>query len=130
MNTYPCFVYKGGIKGPFTLLEPILPHPDVKLLYMATIRSQSKEPNIIEGKTNFQGKESSFTHAEIKNEFKDQEVICLLQNFVNKHLEGQTTSRITKMFESKVTVSWFQQILFIVKIKNVTIILIMYGFIY
>ncbi len=96
----PCFIYKGGKKGPFTLLEPILPHPDIKLLYMSTIRSQSKEPNIIEGKTNFQGKGTSFTHAEIKNEFKDQEVICLLQNFVNKHIEGQTTARITKMFES------------------------------
>ena len=94
----PYFIYKGG-KGPFTLLETILPHPDVKLLHMATIRSQNTEPNIIEGKTVFQTNEESFTQMDIKNEFKDQEVMCLLQNFINKHLEGQTTSRITKMFE-------------------------------
>ena len=81
-------------------------------------------------KNGFQSNEgSSFTQMEIKNEFKNQEVICLLQNFINKHLEGQKTSRITKMFESN------NQFLvstnsFIVKIKNVTIILIMYGFIY
>ena len=68
---------------------------------MATIRSQSTQPNIIEGKTVFRSNEgSSFTQMEIKNEFKNQEVICLLQNFINKHLEGQKTSRITKMFES------------------------------
>jgi hypothetical protein len=96
----PYYIYKGN-KGPFTLLETILPHPDVNLLHMATIRSQSTQPNIIEGKTVFQSNEgSSFTQMEIKNEFKDQEVICLLQNFINKHLEGQKTSRITKMFES------------------------------
>ena len=96
----PYFIYKGN-KGPFTLLETILPHPDVNLLHMATIRSQSTKPNIIEGKTTFQSNEgSSFTQMEIKNEFKNQEVICLLQNFINKHLEGQKTSRITKMFES------------------------------
>jgi len=96
----PYFIYKGN-KGPFTLLETILPHPDVNLLHMATIRSQSTKPNIIEGKTAFQSNEgSSFTQMEIKNEFKNQEVICLLQNFINKHLEGQKTSRITKMFES------------------------------
>ena len=96
----PYYIYKGN-KGPFTLLETILPHPDVNLLHMATIRSQSTKPNIIEGKTAFQSNEgSSFTQMEIKNEFKNQEVICLLQNFINKHLEGQKTSRITKMFES------------------------------
>ena len=96
----PYFIYKGN-KGPFTLLETILPHPDVNLLHTATIRSQSTKPNIIEGKTTFQSNEgSSFTQMEIKNEFKNQEVICLLQNFINKHLEGQKTSRITKMFES------------------------------
>jgi hypothetical protein len=96
----PYYIYKGN-KGPFTLLETILPHPDVNLLHMATIRSQSTQPNIIEGKTVFRSNEgSSFTQMEIKNEFKNQEVICLLQNFINKHLEGQKTSRITKMFES------------------------------
>ena len=45
----PYFIYKGN-KGPFTLLETILPHPDVNLLHTATIRSQSTKPNIIETK--------------------------------------------------------------------------------
>jgi len=96
----PVYIYKGG-KGPFALLQPILPNPDVEILHMATLRTQSTEPRIIEGSSPFKKNEGSFTSLQVKNEFKDQEVMGLIQDFINKHLEGQTTSRITKMFEHK-----------------------------
>tara|TARA_B100000401_G_scaffold437949_1_gene384878 strand:+ start:532 stop:1989 length:1458 start_codon:yes stop_codon:yes gene_type:complete len=94
----PVYIYKGG-KGPFTLLQPILPNPDVKILHMATLRTQSTEPKIIEGTSHLLKNEGSFTSLQLKNEFKDQEVMGLIQSFINKHLEGQVSSRVTKMFE-------------------------------
>lgn len=94
----PAYIYQGG-KGPFTLLQPILPNPDVKILHMATLRTQSTEPKIIEGTSRLEKNEGSFTSLQIKNEFKDQEVMGLIQSFINKHLEGQGSSRVTKIFE-------------------------------
>ena len=62
---------------------------------MATLRTQSVEPVIIEGTH----KEATFTTLQTKNEFKDQEALLLVEAFVRKNVEGQTTASITKMFK-------------------------------
>ena len=49
---------------------------------MATLRTQSTEPKIIEGTSRLEKNEGSFTSLQIKNEFKDQEVMGLIQSLV------------------------------------------------
>ncbi len=97
----PLFIFKGGQGQSFQLLQEIQnpKEGDIEMLKMATIRTQSTTPVIIEGAVIEYNKEDSFSEDEIKHEFKDQEVLELIEKFVNKYLEGQATSRITKMFE-------------------------------
>lgn len=94
----PIFIYR---YGPFQLLETIDGQvADVKIMNMATLRTERDDPVIIESKYSKKS-EGSFTTAQIKNEFKDQEAISLVEEFVRKNLEGQNLSRITKIYENK-----------------------------
>jgi hypothetical protein len=94
----PIFIYR---YGPFQLLETIDGQvADVKIMNMATLRTERDDPVIIESKYPKKS-EGSFTNAQIKNEFKDQEAISLVEEFVRKYLEGQSLSRITKIYENK-----------------------------
>ena len=88
----PIFIYK---HGPSSTLEKTEQKPSVDILHMATLRTQSMEPVIIEGTR----EEVTFTTLQTKNEFKDQEALLLVEAFVRKHVEGQTTASITKMFK-------------------------------
>ena len=88
----PIFIYK---HGPSSTLEKTEQKPSVDILHMATLRTQSMEPVIIEGTH----KEATFTTLQTKNEFKDQEALLLVEAFVRKNVEGQTTASITKMFK-------------------------------
>tara|TARA_B110000285_G_scaffold1660_1_gene1766 strand:+ start:770 stop:2152 length:1383 start_codon:yes stop_codon:yes gene_type:complete len=88
----PIFIYK---HGPSSTLEKTEQKPSVDILHMATLRTQSMEPVIIEGTR----EEATFTTLQTKNEFKDQEALLLVEAFVRKHVEGQTTASITKMFK-------------------------------
>ena len=88
----PIFIYK---HGPSSTLQKTEQKPSVDILHMATLRTQSMEPVIIEGTH----KEATFTKLQTKNEFKDQEALLLVEAFVRKHIEGQTTASITKMFK-------------------------------
>ena len=88
----PIFIYK---HGPSSTLEKTEQKPSVDILHMATLRTQSVEPVIIEGTR----KEATFTTLQTKNEFKDQEALLLVEAFVRKNVEGQTTASITKMFK-------------------------------
>ena len=88
----PIFIYK---HGPSSTLQKTEQKPSVDILHMATLRTQSVEPVIIEGTH----KEATFTTLQTKNEFKDQEALLLVEAFVRKHVEGQTTASITKMFK-------------------------------
>ena len=88
----PIFIYK---HGPSSTLEKTEQKPSVDILHMATLRTQSMEPVIIEGTR----EEVTFTKLQTKNEFKDQEALLLVEAFVRKHIEGQTTASITKMFK-------------------------------
>ncbi len=88
----PIFMYK---HGPSSTLQKTEQKPSVDILHMATLRTQSMEPVIIEGTR----EEATFTTLQTKNEFKDQEALLLVEAFVRKHVEGQTTASITKMFK-------------------------------
>ena len=88
----PIFIYK---HGPSSTLEKTEQKPSVDILHMATLRTQSMEPVIIEGTR----EEATFTTLQTKNEFKDQEARLLVEAFVRKNVEGQTTASITKMFK-------------------------------
>jgi len=88
----PIFIYK---HGPSSTLQKTEQKPSVDILHMATLRTQSMEPVIVEGTH----KEATFTTLQTKNEFKDQEARLLVEAFVRKNVEGQTTASITKMFK-------------------------------
>ena len=88
----PIFMYK---HGPSSTLQKTEQKPSVDILHMATLRTQNMEPVIIEGTR----EEATFTTLQTKNEFKNQEAILLVEAFVRKHVEGQTTASITKMFK-------------------------------
>ena len=88
----PIFIYK---HGPSSTLQKTEQKPSVDILHMATLRTQSMEPVIIEGTR----EEATFTKLQTKNEFKDQEALLLVEAFVRKNVEGQTTASITKMFK-------------------------------
>jgi len=88
----PIFIYKHGHSSTLQKTEQ---KPSVDILHMATLRTQSVEPVIIEGTC----KEATFTTLQTKNEFKDQEALLLVEAFVRKNIEGQTTASITKMFK-------------------------------
>ena len=88
----PIFIYK---HGPSSTLQKTEQKPSVDILHMATLRTQSVEPVIIEGTR----EEATFTTLQTKNEFKDQEARLLVEAFVRKNVEGQTTASITKMFK-------------------------------
>jgi len=88
----PIFIYK---HGPSSTLEKTEQKPSVDILHMATLRTQGMEPVIIEGTR----EEATFTTLQTKNEFKDQEALLLVEAFVRKNIEGQTTASITKMFK-------------------------------
>ena len=88
----PIFIYN---HGPSSTLQKTEQKPSVDILHMATLRTQSMEPVIIEGTR----EEATFTTLQTKNEFKDQEARLLVEAFVRKNVEGQTTASITKMFK-------------------------------
>ena len=88
----PIFIYK---HGPSSTLQKTEQKPSVDILHMATLRTQSMEPVIVEGTR----EEATFTTLQTKNEFKDQEARLLVEAFVRKNVEGQTTASITKMFK-------------------------------
>jgi len=88
----PIFMYK---HGPSSTLQKTEQKPSVDILHMATLRTQNMEPVIIEGTR----EEATFTTLQTKNEFKNQEAILLVEAFVRKNVEGQTTASITKMFK-------------------------------
>jgi len=95
----PVFMYKAG--NDFTMLEEIKNKAvaNVDMLHMATLRTESDDPVYVEG-AELKIQNGSFSPEQIKNEFKDQEVLGLIEDFVRKNLEGQNTARITKIYES------------------------------
>ena len=91
----PVFIYK---HGPLAMFQRVSPEPSVKLMHMATLRTQNTEPRIIEGSRKVEG---SFTAAQTKNEFTDPETLALLETFIRKNMDGQASARVTKIYKEK-----------------------------
>jgi hypothetical protein len=81
------------------MFERISSEPTVEIMYMATLRVEGVEPNIIEGASN--KSEGSFTVAQLKNELKDPETCALLESFIRKNMEGQGHARIKNVYKEK-----------------------------
>lgn len=69
--------------------------PSVEILHMATLRTEAKEYEVIQGSVREEG---SFTVHETKNTFDDPEVHLSLQKFIRKHMEGQGSADVTKIY--------------------------------
>jgi len=91
----PVFIYK---HGPLAMFHRVSAEPSVKLMHMATLRTQNVEPKIIEGTRKTEG---TFTAAQTKNEFTDPETVALLETFIRRNMDGQTNARVTKIYKEK-----------------------------
>ena len=91
----PVFIYK---HGPLAMFQRVSPEPSVKLMHMATLRTQNTEPKIIEGTKKVEG---TFTAAQTKNEFTDPETMALLETFIRRNMDGQANARVTKIYKEK-----------------------------
>ena len=72
--------------------------PSVDILKMATIRTQNTKHIVIEGSKREEG---SFTPKEMKDVFTDEEAIEHLQKFIQKYLDGQSSSEVTKVYKKE-----------------------------
>ena len=70
--------------------------PSVEMLRMATTRTQDTNAIIIEGSKREEG---SFSDKDTKNVYADEKIIQKIQDFIRKHMEGQASSEITKVYE-------------------------------
>jgi hypothetical protein len=95
----PLFIYKCG---PLSTLLKISHNPDLEILKMSSVRTNSTEYNTIEPPSSVI-KEGSFTSAQTKDELDDDELRGLIENFVQKNMEGQSGATITKLFKHKDT---------------------------
>ena len=72
--------------------------PSVKIMHMATLRTERTDVAVVEGSTRDEG---SFTLKETKNIFQDQVVTRSIELFIQKNMDGQGCAEITKMFSDK-----------------------------
>ena len=90
----PIYIYK---HGPLAMLQKTEQNPTVNMLHMATLRTENTEPVIVEGIFK-KHDEGAFTDLQTKNVFENQEALLFVEEFVNKHVEGQGSANITKMY--------------------------------
>lgn len=90
----PVFIYK---HGPLSALLKIDQTPDVEILKMSSIRTDEAQHVNIEPPSSVI-KEGSFSAAQIKDELQDDELRDMIEKFVQKNMEGQSTATITKVF--------------------------------
>jgi hypothetical protein len=69
--------------------------PSVDILHMATLRTEATDHVVIQGSVREEG---SFTVQEMKDTFNDPEVLLSLQKFIQKYMEGQEKSEVTKVY--------------------------------
>jgi len=91
----PVFVYKSG---PLSGLLQIEQHPDIEVLKMSAVRTESTDIRHVESPTR-SVKEGSFSDIQTKDELKDEEIRSLVEQFIQENMEGQSDSRVTKIFK-------------------------------
>jgi hypothetical protein len=95
----PVFIYKCG---PLSTLLKISHNPDTEILKMSSVRTNSTEYITVEPPSSVI-KEGSFTSAQTKDEIENDELKGLIEDFVQRNMEGQSTSMVTKLFKHKET---------------------------
>ena len=95
----PVFVYTCG---PLSTLLRIGQDPDVDILNMSSVRTDSEEYMTIEPPS-ATIREGAFTSAQTRDEVEDETLRGLVEQFVRDNMEGQGDATITKMFKHKET---------------------------
>ena len=93
----PVFMYT---PEPLSTIIRVPPTPDVKLLKMSAVRTDAPQTTFVKPPS-MPMREGAFTEDEIKDELRDEELKYMIQSFVQKNLEGQSTAYITKVFKHK-----------------------------
>jgi len=95
----PIFMY---VYGPvMCMMTPLSQEPNVDILKASIVRTNNQTVTRVPSLDGKKKKEGSFSQAEMKDEFKDDEVKAYLETFIRKNMEGQEDARITKMFNHK-----------------------------
>ena len=89
-----------GQYRPVLLYDGDLTHihdrePSVDIMHMATLRTEATEHVVVEGSTRVEG---AFTIQETKNTYENIEVQNILQTFIQKNMDGQQSSEVTKIY--------------------------------
>lgn len=95
----PLFIYN---HGPLSKLTKIDPDPNLDILKMSSIRTDEPQHITVEPPSSVI-KEGSFTDAQTRDEIENDELKGLIEDFVQRNMEGQSTSVVTKLFKHKET---------------------------
>ena len=95
----PLFVYK---HGPLSALVKVDQQPSVDILKMCSVRTEDPQHITIEPPSSVI-KEGSFSDVQTRDEIQNDELRGLVEDFIQKNLEGQSTSIVTKIFKHKET---------------------------
>ena len=95
----PVFIYK---HGPLSTLLKIDQKPNIDTLKMSAIRTNEVQHITVEPPSKVI-KEGAFTDAQTKDEIQNDELKCLIEDFIRKNMEGQSLSIVTKLFKHKET---------------------------
>ncbi|ABY27867.1 hypothetical protein OtV5_077 [Ostreococcus tauri virus OtV5] len=95
----PLFMYN---HGPLSKLTKIDPEPNLDILKMSSIRTDQPQHITVEPPSSVI-KEGSFTEAQTKDEIENDELKGLIEDFIQRNLEGQSTAVVTKLFKHKET---------------------------
>lgn len=93
----PLFVYKSG---PLSMLQRIDPKPDLDILKMTVVRTNTEDYVTVEHPS-VTVKEGAFTDAQTKDEIRDEELREMIEAFVQQNMEGQRGAYITNIYKHK-----------------------------
>jgi hypothetical protein len=95
----PIFVYH---HGPLSSIMRIGQEPSLDILKMAVVRTNEPQTtHVVPPSTVL--KEGSFTATQTKDEVRDEELKDMIEEFVRKHMEGQSQALVPKLFKKKDT---------------------------
>ena len=90
----PVFTY-----DDYGVIQHIDTSPNVDLLVSTSLRTDATVFKVIHPPTRLIKQEGSFTERDTKNEIRDEELRDLMEKFIQKHLEGQQESKVTKIYK-------------------------------
>lgn len=95
----PLFIYK---HGPLSTLLKIDQKPNVEFLKMSSIRTDREQNVFIEPPSSII-KEGSFSVAQTKDELHNEVLKSMIEEFIQKNMEGQDDALVTKIFKNNNT---------------------------